>query len=318
MIVFQRKKKVNGQNPTYTFEEINESTLKVTRKYEDSSFTYHFEVGQLYVTQSGIKVEITSLDPNGGSSEYGYYLRAKKIESDGLGASTNISAANQIDTIYWNSNREKNSTNDKETKDKTENKISIVVSGYWTEEGAYTLTSEAFEFWQEMTNVEMVEYLFSDESSFYIPEEADFLNKSSSKEFRLDAENILYSRRYIDMYSDEFEVLINDEDFTSEIIDDESEIYEDIHKFDEPNYYEIYDDDDEVNYIMTYKTTYHGTFISSEFQDESEFDMNKLSFTHMANIEQENGIVSIEYGEETFEPDPDGEDPETEVSVFEK
>lgn len=45
---------------------------------------------------------MVSLNPNGGSLDSGYYLIVKEITKNGYGKTTDVSAQNQIDILYWN------------------------------------------------------------------------------------------------------------------------------------------------------------------------------------------------------------------------
>ena len=101
MIQWQRKKSVNGQKPLYTFEEIDNHTLRVTRDNEGDVFERDFSIGHRFTTYNNLPVEMVSLNENGGNSESGYYLVVREITGSGLGKKTDVSAQNQIDRLYW-------------------------------------------------------------------------------------------------------------------------------------------------------------------------------------------------------------------------
>ena len=105
MIQWQRKKS-SGERPLYSFEEINSNTLRVTRDFEGNSFKRDFAVGHRFTTYNGLPVEVESLNPNGGSTETGYYLIVREITKSGLGKKTDVSAQNQIDKLYFNQDPE--------------------------------------------------------------------------------------------------------------------------------------------------------------------------------------------------------------------
>lgn len=104
MLQWQRTKSKNGQKPLYTFEEIDGNTLRVTRDNEGEIFTRDFSTGHRFTTYNGLPVEMVSLNPNGGSPDFGYYLIVREITKNGLGKKTDVSAQNQIDILYWNQN----------------------------------------------------------------------------------------------------------------------------------------------------------------------------------------------------------------------
>ena len=106
MIQWQRKKSSGGEKPLYSFEEINSTTLRVTRDYEGSVFKRDFSVGHRFTTYSGLPVEMVSLNSKGGSTDTGYYLIVREITKSGLGKKTDVSAQNQIDKLYFNQDPE--------------------------------------------------------------------------------------------------------------------------------------------------------------------------------------------------------------------
>lgn len=102
MIQWQRQKSKGGQKPLYTFEEIGSSTLRVIRNNDGEIFSRDFSVGHRFNTYNGLLVEMVSLNPNGGSVDFGYYLIVREVTKSGLGKKTDISAQNQIDKLYFN------------------------------------------------------------------------------------------------------------------------------------------------------------------------------------------------------------------------
>ncbi|MCK0165912.1 HNH endonuclease [Marinobacter sp. S6332] len=104
MLKWQRAKSKNGQKPLYTFEEIDGNTLRVIRDNKGEIFERNFSIGHRFTTYNGLLVEMVSLNPNGGSSDSGYYLIVREITKNGLGRKTDVSAQNQIDILYWNQN----------------------------------------------------------------------------------------------------------------------------------------------------------------------------------------------------------------------
>ncbi|CAH0529094.1 HNH endonuclease [Vibrio hippocampi] len=102
MIKWQRKVSKGGQKPFYTFEEVGSSILRVTRFNDSEEFQRDFCIGHRFTTYNGLPVEMISLNPNGGSSDFGYYLIVREVTSSGLGKKTDVSAANQIDKLYFN------------------------------------------------------------------------------------------------------------------------------------------------------------------------------------------------------------------------
>ncbi len=102
MIKWQRKVSKGGQKPFYTFEEVGSSILRVTRINDGEEFQRDFRIGDRFWTYNDLPVEMISLNPNGGSIDYGYYLIVREVTSSGLGKKTDVSAANQIDKLYLN------------------------------------------------------------------------------------------------------------------------------------------------------------------------------------------------------------------------
>ncbi|WP_305372003.1 HNH endonuclease [Photobacterium leiognathi] len=102
MIQWRRKKSSGGEKPLYTFEELNFTTLRVTHEYEGVVFKRDFSIGHRFTTYNGLPVEMTSLNPKGGSVDFGYYLIVREITASGLGKKTDVSAQNQIDKLYFN------------------------------------------------------------------------------------------------------------------------------------------------------------------------------------------------------------------------
>lgn len=101
MIKWQRKVSKGGQKPFYTFEEVSSSILRVTRFNDGEEFQRDFCIGHRFTTYNGLPVEMISLNPNGGSKDFGYYLIVRELTSSGLGKKTDVSAANQIDKLYF-------------------------------------------------------------------------------------------------------------------------------------------------------------------------------------------------------------------------
>lgn len=101
MLQWKRTKAVQGQKPLYTFEEIGDSTLRVTRDNDGEIFVRDFSIGDRFITYAKLKVEMESLNPNGGSEESGYYIIVREVTSSGIGKKTDVSAQNQIDKLYF-------------------------------------------------------------------------------------------------------------------------------------------------------------------------------------------------------------------------
>lgn len=118
MIQWQRKKNKGGQKPLYTFEEIGSSTLRVTRNNDSEIFRRDFSIGHRFITYNGLSVEMVSLNPNGGSADYGYYLIVREVTRSGLGKKTDVSAQNQIDKLYFNQDLTTEFLSSHETSDK--------------------------------------------------------------------------------------------------------------------------------------------------------------------------------------------------------
>ncbi|PKG38932.1 HNH endonuclease [Psychromonas sp. Urea-02u-13] len=116
MLQWQRTNNKNNQKPLYTFEEIDGKTLRVTRNNDGEIFKRDFSIGHRFTTDNGLSVEMTSLDPNGGSPEFGYYLIAKEITNDGYGRKADVSAQNQIDKLYFNQDENETYTASSEIK----------------------------------------------------------------------------------------------------------------------------------------------------------------------------------------------------------
>lgn len=119
MIQWRRKKSSGGERPLYTFEEINSNTLRVTRDFEGNTFKRDFSVGHRFTTYNGLPVEMVSLNPNGGSTETGYYLIVREITKSGLGKTTDVSAQNQIDKLYFNQDPEEDISSCHEVNEKS-------------------------------------------------------------------------------------------------------------------------------------------------------------------------------------------------------
>ncbi|WAL79568.1 HNH endonuclease [Shewanella sp. DAU305] len=101
MLQWKRTKAVRGQKPRYSFEEIRDSTLRVIRDNDGEIFVRDFSIGDRFITYAGLKVEMESLNPDGGSEESGYYIIVREVTSSGTGKKTDISAQNQIDKLYF-------------------------------------------------------------------------------------------------------------------------------------------------------------------------------------------------------------------------
>jgi predicted restriction endonuclease len=97
---WQRKRPVLGQTPLYTYEEISDSTLRVTRDNDGEIIKRDFSVGDRFITYKNKPVEMIKLNPNGVSLDHGYYIIVREI--GGLKRKTDVSAQNQIDKIYFN------------------------------------------------------------------------------------------------------------------------------------------------------------------------------------------------------------------------
>lgn len=101
MFQWQRKVTKSGQKPLYTFEEISSDVLRVTRNNNGEIFQRNFCIGHRFKTYKGLPVEMISLNPNGGGADHGYYLIVREVTKSGLGKKTDVSAANQIDKLYF-------------------------------------------------------------------------------------------------------------------------------------------------------------------------------------------------------------------------
>ncbi|WP_063653418.1 HNH endonuclease [Aliivibrio fischeri] len=113
---WQRKNRSNGQKPLYTFEEINGTTLRVTRDNNGVIFKRDFSIGHRFVTYNGLPVEMVALNPDSKHQEHGYYLIVREITSTGLGRKTDVSAQNQIDKLYFNQSDSSDFTSSSELK----------------------------------------------------------------------------------------------------------------------------------------------------------------------------------------------------------
>lgn len=98
-VQWKRKNRINGQAPLYTFEEIDGETLRVTRDNDGDLFIREFKKGCQFWTYNGLRVEMESLNPNGGSSDVGYYIVVREV--GGRKRKTDVSAQNQIDKLYF-------------------------------------------------------------------------------------------------------------------------------------------------------------------------------------------------------------------------
>lgn len=101
-------KGLKGQKPLYTFEEIDGKTLRVTRQNEEDVFTTDFSIGHRFTTYDNLRVEMTGLNPAGYNQSKGYYISVRAVTTKGLGKTTDVSAQNQIDILYWGKGSENN------------------------------------------------------------------------------------------------------------------------------------------------------------------------------------------------------------------
>ena len=194
-------------------------------------------------------------------------------------------------------------------------KVVVEVYGAGSEIVHIKVSKEAFEWWKEQDEEDLVNYLYAwdaDEVETEVPEIADFLtDEDGDKRSCFDSDDLIdhywriigeQGRLTVDVDGENIfeEFMPYFEDIVTDDIDDDPE--------DRTGLAMEYIPDDswkelkEAQYIITYESVEKGNFIECEFETE-DFDKNKLVFQLTEDWNGNDVITGVKYDGEEIDND---------------